>query len=72
MRTATELMTTLMDYHIPSALDLPNIEVIHHHSPTPHTPLGYKGKGEGIPGLCAAVLTNAIEDALSPFGVKIR
>ena len=44
-----QLMTTLMDYHIPSALDLPNIEVIHHHSPTPHTPLWVrKAKGKGI------------------------
>jgi hypothetical protein len=38
---------------------------------SPHTPLGSKGKGKGIPGMVPAALANAIEDALTPFGVKI-
>ncbi len=66
-----QLTTTLMDYHISSALDLPSIEVIEHNVPSPHTSLGSKGKGEGTPGMVPAALANAVEDALRPFGVKI-
>jgi carbon-monoxide dehydrogenase large subunit len=66
-----QLTTTLMDYHLPSALDLPHIETIEHNVPSPHTPLGSKGKGEGTPGMVPAALANAIEDALRPFNVKI-
>lgn len=66
-----QLTTTLLDYHIPSALDLPHIEVIEHNVPSPHTPLGSKGKGEGTPGMVPAALANAVEDALKPFDVKI-
>lgn len=67
-----QLTVTLMDYHMPSALDVPNIEVVEHNVPSPHTPLGSKGKGEGPTGMVPAALANAIEDALSPFGVRIR
>jgi carbon-monoxide dehydrogenase large subunit len=40
--------------------------------PSPFTPLGAKGVGEGgaIPG--PAAVANAVEDALTPFGVTIR
>ena len=66
-----QLTTTLMDYHIPSALDLPHIEMIEHNVPSPYTPLGSKGKGEGTPGMVPAALANAVEDALRPFDVRI-
>ena len=66
-----QLTTTLLDYHIPSSLDLPHIETIEHNVPSPHTPLGSKGKGEGTPGMVPAAVANAIEDALQPLGVKI-
>jgi carbon-monoxide dehydrogenase large subunit len=66
-----QLTTTLMEYHIPSALDLPPIEVLEHNVPSPHTPLGSKGKGEGTPGMVPAALANAVEDALKPFGVRV-
>lgn len=68
-----QLSTTLGDYHMLSAADMPSeIEVIRHDVPSPHTPLGSKGKGEGIPGMVPATLANAIEDALSPFGITIN
>lgn len=67
-----QLTTTLLDYHIPSSLDLPHIETIEHNVPSPHTPLGSKGKGEGTPGMVPAAVANAIDDALRPLGVKIR
>ena len=65
------LVTTLTDYLMVSARDLPHIEVINHDNPSPHTPLGTKGKGEGPTGMVPGALGNAIEDALSPFGVTI-
>lgn len=68
-----QLTATLMDYHLLSAADMPaDFEVIHHDVPSPHTPLGSKGKGEGVPGMVPATLANAIEDALSPFGITIN
>lgn len=66
-----QLTSTLMDYLIPSARDLPHIEVIAHDVPTPHTPLGSKGKGEGPTGMVPGALGNAIEDALTPFNVTV-
>jgi carbon-monoxide dehydrogenase large subunit len=62
----------MVDYHLLSAMDmLRNFEVIHHDVASRHTPLGSKGKGQGAPGMVLAALANAIEDALTPFGVKI-
>ena len=66
-----QLTSTLRDYSIPSALDLPYVEVVHHNSPSPHTPLGSKGKGEGVPGTSSSCLINAIENALLPYGVDV-
>jgi 2-furoyl-CoA dehydrogenase large subunit len=66
------LTSTLMDYLKPTALDVPDIEVDHLSTPSPFTPLGAKGVGEGgaIPGPVA--VANAVEDALAEFGVVIR
>jgi aerobic carbon-monoxide dehydrogenase large subunit len=65
------LTTTLMDYAVPTAADLPPFEVHHLETPSPHLPGGFKGAGEaGTAGAPAAVL-NAINDALAPFGVVI-
>jgi carbon-monoxide dehydrogenase large subunit len=68
---AQPLTTTFADYLLPSAPEVPNVEVVHVESPTPINPLGVKGAGEGgtIPALAAIVA--AVEDALSPFGVRI-
>jgi aerobic carbon-monoxide dehydrogenase large subunit len=62
---------SLQDYLMASAADLPHIEVIEHNIPTPYTPLGSKGKGEGPTGMAPGALGNAIEDALAPFGVTL-
>ena len=67
-----ELLTaSLLDYPVPRALEIPKIDLDHLESPSPRNPLGVKGLGEGgaIPG--PALLANAIEDALQPFGVVI-
>ncbi|MBM3218658.1 MAG: xanthine dehydrogenase family protein [Candidatus Rokubacteria bacterium] len=66
------LTTTFMDFLLPTAVEIPEIEVVHLETPSPLNPLGIKGAGEAgaIPG--PAVLAEAIEDALSPFGITIR
>jgi carbon-monoxide dehydrogenase large subunit len=62
---------TLMDYAVPTATDLPPIEVHHLETPAPDLPGGFKGAGEaGTAGAPAAIL-NAVNDALAPFGVVI-
>ena len=63
--------TTLEGYFMPSAADVPHIEHLDASIPTPYTPLGTRGKGEGAPGPVPGTLANAIEDALTPFGVKL-
>ena len=64
------LTTTFMDYLIPSATEIPDIEIYHLNRPSQRNPLGVKGVGEGgaiaAPAVCAA----AVEDALRPLGVK--
>jgi carbon-monoxide dehydrogenase large subunit len=62
---------TLQDYLIASARDLPTIETLEHNVPTPHNPLGSKGKGEGPTGMVPGALGNALDDALAPFGVTL-
>jgi carbon-monoxide dehydrogenase large subunit len=65
------LTSSLMDYAVPKARDLPRIETVHLESPSPRNPLGVKGVGEGGAIAPPAALANAVEDALSPFGVRI-
>jgi len=66
------LTSTFMDYLKPTALDVPDIDVGRLEHPSPVTPLGAKGVGEGgaIPG--PAAVANAVEDALAPYGVTVR
>jgi carbon-monoxide dehydrogenase large subunit len=66
------LSGTLMDYALPTAAMIPSIEVVSLCTPSPFTPLGMKGVGEGgaiAPGAC---LANAVSDALAPFGVAVN
>lgn len=63
------LSATLMDYTIPTAVEMPFVEVSHQHSPSPFTPLGTKGAGESGMGCALAALTSAVEDALRPLEV---
>ena len=63
-----QLLTgSLMDYLLPTASDIPDIELIHLESPSPLNPLGVKGVGEGGAIAPPAVMANAISDALAPF-----
>jgi aerobic carbon-monoxide dehydrogenase large subunit len=65
------LFATFMDYVLPTASEVPRIRLAHEVTPSPIIPGGMKGVGEsGVIGSPAAIV-NAIEDALSPFGVTI-
>ncbi|MEQ8496526.1 MAG: xanthine dehydrogenase family protein molybdopterin-binding subunit, partial [Gammaproteobacteria bacterium] len=58
-------------YKLATAADVPDIEVTYAPTPCPHTPLGTRGIGEGRPSSVPGALTNAVCDALSPFGIEI-
>jgi carbon-monoxide dehydrogenase large subunit len=62
---------TLMDYLLPTAADVPTIE-IHHLESAGVDEVPFRGVGEGGAIGAPAALTNAIEDALTPFGVTVR
>jgi carbon-monoxide dehydrogenase large subunit len=66
------LAGSFMDYMLPTACEIPNIELIHQHSPSPLNPLGVKGVGEGGPIAPPAVIANAVGDALRPFAVEFN
>jgi carbon-monoxide dehydrogenase large subunit len=64
------LTTTLAEYGMPSAAELPSFEARNTETPTPLNPLGAKGIGEsGTIGSMPAV-QNAVVDALSHLGVR--
>lgn len=63
------LTGSFIDYLLPMAAEMPDIEVAHVFTPTETSELGAKGAGEaGLAGAVGAVL-NAVNDALSPWGV---
>jgi carbon-monoxide dehydrogenase large subunit len=63
------LTSTLMDYLVPSAAEVPSITTDHTVTPSPTNPMGVKGVGEaGTIGAAPAVI-NAIVDALSHLGI---
>ena len=64
------MTSNLLDYLVPSALDLPEYIAGRITTLCPNNPLGAKGIGEsGAVGAPAAVV-NAVIDALSQFGVE--
>jgi len=65
------LAATFMDYLLPTAAECPAFEVAHVETPTPLNPLGIKGCGESGTIPAAGTLIAAVEDALSPFNIRI-
>jgi carbon-monoxide dehydrogenase large subunit len=65
------LSPTLVEYLLPTALDVPEIEVHHLETPSPFTIGGFKGMGEGGAIAPLPALANAVSDALAPLGVTI-
>ncbi len=68
---AQPLTTTLADYVLPTAGDIPNIEVYLLEYPSPKNPLGVKGLGESGTVPAAAAIISGVEDALREFDVRI-
>jgi aerobic carbon-monoxide dehydrogenase large subunit len=65
------LTTTLAEYLMPTATDVPKVRLVHRNSPSPLNPLGVKGVGESGVLPAAAAIVGAIEDALGEFGGHI-
>ena len=63
---------SFMDYLIPTAAEVPSIMVDHIETPSPLNPLGVKGAGEAGVIPVPALFASAIDNALAPFGVRIR
>jgi carbon-monoxide dehydrogenase large subunit len=67
---AQPLTTTFADYLLPSSAEVPAVKSVHLETPSPLNPLGVKGAGEGGTIPAAAAIIAAIENALTPFGVR--
>jgi carbon-monoxide dehydrogenase large subunit len=65
------LATTLADYLLPSATEVPSIRIDHLETPSPYTRFGQKGIGEGGAIAPPAAIANAVNDALAALGVEI-
>jgi CO/xanthine dehydrogenase Mo-binding subunit len=63
---------SFMDYLLPTAAEVPPITVDHVETPSPLSPLGVKGAGEAGVIPVSALFASALDDALSPFGLRIR
>jgi aerobic carbon-monoxide dehydrogenase large subunit len=68
---AQPVTTTFADYLLPTATEVPMLTTLYKETRSPLNPLGVKGVGEAGTIPAAAALISAVEDALSPFGVRI-
>jgi aerobic carbon-monoxide dehydrogenase large subunit len=62
---------TMADYLTPMAGEMPDIDVAHVQTYTSVSELGAKGVGESGTGAAPAVVMNAVNDALRPFGARV-
>jgi carbon-monoxide dehydrogenase large subunit len=66
------LASTFMDYLMPTTTVVPNFEIHHVEAILTDPDVNFRGVGEGGMIVAPACLTNAIEDALAPLGVRVR
>ncbi len=66
------LNASLMDYLLPTALDVPNIVSDHVETPSPLNPLGVKGAGEAGAIPVGALFAQAIDSAFGDIGLEVR
>ena len=66
------LNASFMDYLLPTSLDVPRVDMAHRETPAPENPLGLKGVGEAGCIPTGAAFAQALEDALSEYGLEIR
>ena len=62
---------TLADYLMPTACEVPDPQIVHMETPSPFTPLGAKGLGEGNNMSTPVCIANAFADALKPLQARI-
>ena len=68
---ANPVTTNFAEYLLISSTEMPNIDIIHHESPSPLNPIGVKGVGEcGVVPAPSAIIS-AVEDALKEFNVHL-
>jgi 2-furoyl-CoA dehydrogenase large subunit len=67
----TFLSGTFADYLVPTASEIPPVEILHQETPSPFTPLGAKGLAEGNCMSVPACIANAVADALSLRDVSL-
>jgi 2-furoyl-CoA dehydrogenase large subunit len=65
------LTGTFLDYAIPTAIDIPEPQIIHMETPSPVTPLGAKGVAEGNAMSTPVCIANAVADALGVAEVSL-
>ncbi|MBI4293995.1 MAG: molybdopterin-dependent oxidoreductase, partial [Betaproteobacteria bacterium] len=65
------LSGTFADYLLPTAMEIPPIELHHMETPSPFTPMGAKGMGEGNAMTTPACIGNAVADALNVRDVSL-
>lgn len=66
------LASTLADYLLPGATEVPGARIDHLQTASPYTEFGQKGIGEGGAIAPPAAIVNAINDALAQLGVEIN
>jgi carbon-monoxide dehydrogenase large subunit len=62
---------TFMDYLLPTATEIPRLEIEHLETVPTDADVNFRGVGEGGMIVAPPTVVNAIEDALAPFGVRI-
>ena len=62
---------TLADYLIPTSVEVPEPVILHMETPSPFTPLGAKGVGEGNNMSTPVCIANAVADALETRDVEL-
>jgi len=67
---ANPVTANLAEYLLVGAAEMPEVQIVHHESPSPLNPLGVKGVGECGVVPAPAAIVSAVEDALAPFGVR--
>ncbi|HLF24694.1 MAG TPA: xanthine dehydrogenase family protein molybdopterin-binding subunit [Anaerolineae bacterium] len=66
------LNASFMDFLVPTALEVPRVEVGHEVTPSPLNPLGIKGAGEAGAIPVGPLFVQAVEDALPEYDLEIR
>lgn len=66
------LASTLADYILPGASEVPAIRIEHMETPAPYTEFGQKGIGESGAIGSPAAIANAVNDALRPLGAAVH